>query len=57
MDLPAGAGVTALQQTIEIICCVLKALVRTDVTGRQSLANGQQLHSTSAVCPQLSLRL
>lgn len=56
MDLPAGAFTETGQQTIEIIGSLLRALVGADVTGHKTIANGQQIHTTtcSRVDPSVS---
>jgi len=45
MDLPAGPLTTEGQQAIQIFRSLLRAPVRPDMAGLQTVANGQQIHT------------
>jgi hypothetical protein len=55
MDLPPGTIPEPLQQLIEIIRGLLGALVGTDMTGDETIANRQQIHTHT--CARAALRL
>ena len=55
MNLPAGTLTKTLQQAIEIIRRLLRALVRADMTGDEAVANRQQIHTHT--CIQIGYKL
>jgi hypothetical protein len=55
MDLPAGTIPEPLQQLIEIIRGLLGALIGADVTGDETIANRQQIHTHT--CARVRPRL